>query len=196
MMQHQVPEGSRRGIRRSVKLDCELVSSREDEPLRFAMTDLSPFGMWVQTADPVRAGEQVVVCFEPRDVEPVADPTVLAPWALGEIMVFAEVARVATSRRRVNEPGVGMGLEFLDLTGDEREAIDRWLRPRRAPIPRRRRPTPRFRVAAPVMTRCFDEIRGTTAVQPVHPPSVATESDQVCAVGGPLDFRPLQSAWR
>lgn len=194
-MMHQVPEGSRRGIRRSVNLDCELVSSREDEPLRFAMTDLSPFGMWVQTADPVRAGEQVVVCFEPRDVEPVVDASTLPPWRLGELMVFAEVARVMTSRRRVNEPGVGMGLEFLDLTGDEKEALDRWLRPRRAPVPRRRRPTPRFRVSPPVMTRSFDEIRGTTAVQPVHAPAVATPSEAPCAVP-PLDFRPLKSAWR
>lgn len=192
---HQVPEGSRRGIRRGVRLDCELVSPREDEPLRFAMTDLSPFGMWVQTADPVRAGEQVVVCFEPRDVDPIPERD-LPTWALGELMVFAEVARVATSRRRVNEPGVGMGLEFLDLTGSEREALDRWLRPRRAPVPRRRRPTPRFRVSPPVMTRCFDEIRGTTAVQPVHPPTVAVSSEEIPAADPPLDFRPLQSAWR
>ena len=107
----------------------------------------------------------------------------------------AEVARVMTSRRRVNEPGVGMGLEFLDLTGDEKEALDRWLRPRRAPVPRRRRPTPRFRVSPPVMTRSFDEIRGTTAVQPVHASAVATPSEAPCAVP-PLDFRPLKSAWR
>ena len=195
-MMHQVPEGSRRGIRRRVQLDCEVVSPREDEPLRFAMTDLSPFGMWLQTADPVRAGEQVVVCFEPRDVEPPADETALPAWGLGELMVFAEVARVATSRRRVNEPGVGMGLEFLDLTGEEQEALDRWLRPRRAPVPRRRRPTPRYRVRPPVMTRCFDEIRGTTAVQPVHAPSVAVMADEPHDGAGPLGFRPLRSAWR
>lgn len=192
-MTQPLPAGARRGIRRRVRMECELVSAREDDPLRFPITDLSPYGMWLQTPDPVRAGEQVVVCFEPHDSEPSGQE----PWRQGELMVFAEVARVATSRRRVNEPGVGMGLEFLDLTPDEHRALDRWLAPRKSPVPRRRRPTPRYAVPAPAMTRSFDEIRGTTVVHPVHAPPLASATassvEKPCL---PLDFRPLESAWR
>jgi Tfp pilus assembly protein PilZ len=184
-----VPAGSRTGIRRAVKIDCELVSPRNDAPLRFVATDLSTGGIFLQTADPVRAGEQVVVCFEPR-----------VDWPLGELMVFAEVARVTTSRRRVNEPGIGMGLEFLDLENRERKALDRWLAQHRAPVPRRRRPVPqvRFSVPQPEVGLSFDEIRGTTAVNPVdarpNPPSAPAPVSRPTLK--PIQFRPLASAWR
>jgi hypothetical protein len=55
--------------------------------------------------------------------------------------VFASVARVMTARGATDEtPGVGMGLELLDLRSDERERLDRWLATFTAPVPRRRRP--------------------------------------------------------
>lgn len=129
------PAGARKAIRRSVHLGCDVVSGHHDEPLRYLATDLSTEGLFVQTPEPLRAGAEVVVCFRPDGWE-------------RELMVFAEVARVSTSRRRIVEPGIGMGLELLDLDEDGRARLEAWLRARREPVPRRRRPVRRD--AAPV----------------------------------------------
>lgn len=130
--QSQAPAGSRRGIRRAVSLGCEVISTRNDEPIRYQATDLSAAGLWLQTAEPVRAGETVVVCFRPDD------------GLTRELLVFASVARVMTARGATDEtPGVGMGLELLDLQASELERIERWLAGRRMPVPRRRRPVAR-----------------------------------------------------
>ena len=107
------------------------MTDRCESPATYLATDLSPYGLWIATADPMRAGEIVVVCFQPRD-----------GWKHGELMVFAEVCRVMTSRRRLVEPGVGMGLELIDLRDEERAALVAWLAKRRTPVPRRRRPVP------------------------------------------------------
>jgi hypothetical protein len=127
------PEGSRRAIRRAVSIGCELVTSRWDEPLRYVATDLSVSGMWLQTAEPVRSGEIVVVCFRPDDgIET-------------DLHVFAQVARVMTARGASEAtPGVGMGLELLDLTPDEAVRLESWLATFTAPVPRRRRPVARL----------------------------------------------------
>lgn len=131
-----VPAGSRGGIRRAISLECELISNRSDYPTICKATDLSAGGMWVATAMPVRCGEHVVVCFEP-------DGT----WTGGELVLFAEVARVITVRP--GHPGGGMGLEFLDLEGEARAQLVQWLAARKMPVPRRRRPMPRIVPAEP-----------------------------------------------
>jgi hypothetical protein len=177
-MQQAVPAGSRRDIRRAVRLSVEVVSERCETPFRFIATDLSPGGIWLQTADPVRAGETCVVCFEPE-----------VDWSGGELMVFAEVARVATTRRRQYEPGVGMGLEFIDLHGEQRDHLANWLQRRRSPVPRRRRPVRRFNIPEPTMTREFDEVRGTTGVQSVAAPSLAAAREEPTQ-------QPLKVCWR
>ncbi len=111
-----IPLGSRRSIRRAVALACELVSARSDEPLRHRATDLSLRGAWLQTARPLRAGETVVVCFR---LEGDHDR---------EMMLFAEVARVQSARGADDDtPGVGMGLEWLDLDGADRLHVESWL---------------------------------------------------------------------
>ena len=133
------PAGARRAIRRAVHLGCDLVSGHHEEPLRYVATDLSADGVFLRTPDPVRAGSEVVVCFRPDGWE-------------RELMLFAEVARVTSSRGRRVEPGIGMGLEFLDLTAAERARLEAWLRSRREPVPRRRRPLPR--VAEPARGSC------------------------------------------
>ncbi|MCA9624960.1 MAG: PilZ domain-containing protein [Myxococcales bacterium] len=183
--------GARRAIRRAVGFDCELVSARVDQPLGYRVTDLSTHGLWIQTPDPVRAGEEVVVCFEPGE-----------GWCWGELMVFAEVARVATSRERSAELGSGMGLEFLDLTRAEQGALAMWLAARRSPVPRRRRPVRRFELPHPRLSRSFDEIGGTTALTAVHAAGPKSESPDMPASvepasrPRPVTFRPLQAAWR
>jgi hypothetical protein len=155
---NDVPKGSRRAIRRVVELGCELVTRQHDEPLRYNASDLSPYGMWIQTPEPMRTGEELVVCFEPPGV-----------WGGGELMLFAEVARVATARRCLDLPGIGMGLEFTDLSKCDHHLLARWLGSRKTPVPRRRRPVPRhgWRVPPP----------------PFRKPE-------------PVAFRPVGSAWR
>jgi hypothetical protein len=138
-MDASVPQGSRRSIRRCVTVGCEIVSERIDQLVAYRATEMSADGMWLQTAEPIRAGETVVVCFTPDDGDE------------RELMVFAAVARVATARGATDEtPGVGMGLELLDLDQGERTRLDRWLRERREPVPRRRRPLPRTPAVRPL----------------------------------------------
>lgn len=127
MQSDMPPAGARRAIRRAVHLGCDLVTPYHDEPLRYLATDLSPAGLFLRTLEPIRAGAEVVVCFRPDG------------W-VDELMVFAEVVRVTSSRRREVEPGIGMALEFIDLQRDEKARLEAWLRSRREPVPRRRRP--------------------------------------------------------
>lgn len=134
----------RRQLRRAVDLPCELVSKFVDEPLLYWATDLSPHGIWIETPIPMRTGELVVLCFQ---------PTVW--WPGSELRVFAEVARVSTTRRRSAAGSTGMGLEFLDMSAHEHRALESWLRGRPPPLPRRRqlpkrrrRPLPRPRYLA------------------------------------------------
>jgi hypothetical protein len=162
---------ARRAARHAVSLGCELIGERSDRPIACRATDLSLGGMWIETADPVRAGEQVVICFEP-------------PGSARELMVFAEIARVQTSRRgdRASlrgSSGSGMGLEFLDLLAEEAERLASWLR--RLPLavsPRLRRWTVPAPVAQPSRA-------GTTVLSPI----------QSAAGPGPTSFRPA-AVWR
>jgi hypothetical protein len=139
-----VPQGSRQSIRRAVSLGCELVSARSDEPLRYRATDFSLRGAWLQTARPMRAGETVVVCFR---LEGEDDR---------EMMLFAEVARVMSARGADDDtPGVGMGLEWLDLDGAERLHVESFLEQHREPVPRRRRPMPAASVPPARVPTCW-----------------------------------------
>jgi hypothetical protein len=157
-----VPLGARRAIRRAVAMPCEIVTPHADEPIAYRATDLSPFGMWIATDEPLRTGAQVVVCFEPR-----------GSWHHGELMLFAEVARVATSRRP-GEVASGMGLEVLDLEARERLWLEAWLGGCREPVPRRRRPVA---AAAPALA--------------------ADVAAPAAALGRqPVAYRALGGAWR
>ncbi len=119
----------RRALRRAVELPCDLVSRYLDEPLLYWATDLSPFGLWLETPVPMQLGEQVVLSFQPA-----------VWWPSREITVFAEVVRVTNGRRASARPArTGMGLEFLDLDFNEQRALSAWLRGRPPPLPRRRK---------------------------------------------------------
>ena len=128
-------------MRRAVELPCELVSSYVDVPLLYWATDLTPYGLWLETPMPMQLGEQVVVCFKPH-----------VWWSSRELMLFAEVTRVSSCRGQDR----GMGLEFLDISAHERRALEVWLRRRPPPLPKRRAraqsqrklPQPRYLIAA------------------------------------------------
>ena len=126
-MMAQPPDSQhRRAMRRAVDIPCELVSRHVDSPLLYWATDLTPYGMWVETPIPMQIGEVVVVCFRP----PVW-------WPGRELMVFSEVTRVANQARGRHGPR-GMGVEFLDLPAHERRTLVSWLRRRPPPLPLRR----------------------------------------------------------
>jgi hypothetical protein len=163
----KVPLGSRRAIRRAVEIPCQICTSHHDEPLDYRIADLAPHGLWIPTAEALRTGETVVVCFEPD-----------AGWRAGELSVFAAVARVSTSRKKA-DPTVGMGLELLDLSSLQRALLERWLRSRTMPVPRRRRPVPRRR-AWPLGDAPSSD-----------PPPLRPD-----APAGAANFRALGSAWR
>lgn len=184
-MEAIVPVGARRAIRRSVDLPVELVCAHRDEPLPFRAHDLSSGGLWIRTSEPIRAGSTVVVCFTPSG------------WTR-ELMVFAEVARVTSSRRPAATLSVGMGLEFLDLSSSDAERLEAWLRQRKLPVPRRRRPVPRHRErqapSAPErrieMGPLPEEAGPAATTQGAEPGKVTS------VVTGPVAFRPPVNAWR
>jgi hypothetical protein len=173
-MQEQVPMGARRAIRRAVELECELVSPHHDEPIRYALRDLTPFGLWITTREPLRTGEQVVACFTPD-----------GGWSGGELMVFAEVARVTTSRRHDADPSVGMGLELMDLSDEEAGMLRAWLAGRSMPRPRRRRPLRQRHIE---VTPLSDAL---VLAKPAEPPS-----KPAALLDKPLPYRALGSCWR
>jgi hypothetical protein len=98
---------ARRGRRRSVDILCELVQRDADCPMFHRMIDLSPYGVWLETSAPLAVGSHVALAFQLPGGE--------------EMIVFAEVTRVRESRGEVDNRG--MGLEFIDLSSEERRQL-------------------------------------------------------------------------
>jgi len=110
---------ARRGARHHVDMPCEVVSHYWDEPLAHTATDLSPYGMWIDTVFPLHRGAEVVVSFQ-------------AAESTEEVTVFAHVSRVRTGRRRGDRGHIGMALEFHDMSDDQRAMLAASLSPRPA----------------------------------------------------------------
>ena len=113
----------RRALRRAVEIPVELISRHVDEPLLYWATDLTPYGMWIETPFPMQPGEEVVLCFQPA-----------VSWAQRELIIFAEVERMTAAQGS----GAGMGLSFKGMTPHEERALSSWLRWRPPPLPKRR----------------------------------------------------------
>lgn len=124
----EILPGARRALRRAVHVECDVVSRWWDEPVPHLATDLSPQGIWLESALPLELGDEVVLAFRPPR------------WPKGcEVMVFGAVRRVDLRRRASDPRRAGMGIEFLDLAvGDEGE-LTASLRGLPPPLPRRRR---------------------------------------------------------
>jgi hypothetical protein len=93
-LNHEGPE-ARRAARRAVNLSCEVITSAWDRPILSRCTDVSPYGMWVETSSPVALGDTVVVCFTP-------------PKRRRELTLFGRVCRVDHREHG----GYGVGLEY------------------------------------------------------------------------------------
>ncbi len=97
LQQALVIPARRRALRRSVHVNCDVITSQWDEPAPHLVTDLSPYGCWIDTPFPLMPETDVVLAFTPPR------------WDGGEIVTFARVRRRCRSGVRR-----GMGLEFLD----------------------------------------------------------------------------------
>jgi len=116
--------GSRRSLRRAVRLEAELASTEWEHVRPHRVLDLSPEGMQVAAGTRLGRGESLVVSFTPPGW-----------WLHGELSLFAEVVR---STPRIGEEPASMGLSFLDMPHGAREELARCLRGRPPPLPRRR----------------------------------------------------------
>jgi hypothetical protein len=109
---HVEPE-MRRALRRAVEVRCDVVSHYWDRAVTHTATDVTPFGLWVDTLFPLHTGAEVVVSFTP----PGGD----------EVTVFGHVRRVVTGRLRKHRGPIGMGIEFSDIGYDEMVRVARCL---------------------------------------------------------------------
>lgn len=104
-------EDIRRAMRRAVELPCDVVSHYADAPAPHVASDVSPFGVWLDTPMPLHPGSEVVLGFRPPRYE--------GP----EMLVFGTVARVVTGRRRGDRGRLGMAVEFRDMTDEQRSTL-------------------------------------------------------------------------
>jgi len=102
---------SRRAARRAVDLCCDVVVAGWDRPIASQCTDVSPFGMWLETSYPVKSGETLVVCFVP-------------PKRERELTLFARVRRVDGR----DDGSYGVGLEYDSLDWFEQKTLADCLR--------------------------------------------------------------------
>lgn len=101
----------RRAARRGVDVDCELMTSQQDLPIITRCTELSPYGMWLETPShqdgvAVDPGDEVVLCFVP-------------PRRDRELLVFGRVKRTGKT---------GMAIEFESLDCFEQKTLADCLR--------------------------------------------------------------------
>lgn len=104
-----LPAFDRRGTRRSVLVDCQVVRERGFELLGEHATDISLQGMMLSSRRTARVGEEVLVTFRVPGTRTWIDTT-------------AKVVRVVHGRR-TGDRGAGMGLAFSQLTCEEERAL-------------------------------------------------------------------------
>jgi hypothetical protein len=117
----------RRALRRSVRLETEVMSDCWDGSVPLLATDLSQDGLWLEADYPLAVGSELLVSFiPPRWSHP-------APF-----QARAKVARVGLLRRRTDRGRAGMGLYFQDLRDDQAERLTHSLYGVPPPLPQPR----------------------------------------------------------
>jgi hypothetical protein len=119
----------RRAVRRPVAIECEVMSDQWDGVVSLPVTDLSRFGLWVQTLLTLEAGEEVMVSLMPP-FWPNNSP----------LVALAAVSRVGMFRRRSDLHASGMGLEFTDIDTNESYLLANALRGWPSPLSVNRTP--------------------------------------------------------
>ncbi|MBN1653279.1 MAG: PilZ domain-containing protein [Deltaproteobacteria bacterium] len=110
-------ESRRRAVRRAVSVECEVSSDQWEGAVSLPVTDLSAYGLWLQTLLTLHAGEEVLVSFAPP-FWPNRSP----------LVALAAVSRVGMFRRRDDLHESGMGLVFTDINTDEARMLANLLR--------------------------------------------------------------------
>lgn len=126
MLELLEPSASRRrSVRRAVAIETEITCGIWDGAVSLLATDLSPHGMWLETALPLDPGDEVSV-------------RVSAPGFAAEapLCVTARVARVGLYRRRAERTKSGMGLAFAPLSPPDMARLVGHLRGLPPPMPR------------------------------------------------------------
>jgi hypothetical protein len=122
-------QSSRRcAVRRAVRFECSVTSDLWDQCVPLVATNLSPFGLWLDSKLTLDVGEEVLLNFNPPGW-PV--------WGW-PVTAMAKVVRVSLARRRNDHPTPGMGLSFLDLDLEQQERMSATLRGLPPPLPRPR----------------------------------------------------------
>lgn len=120
--------GGRRALRRAVHVECDVVSRWWDEPVPLLATDLSPFGLWLESPFPLEVGDEMVLELRPPR------------WSGPDLQVFGAVRRVSLRRRASDPRSSGMGIEFLDLRAEDAAELTRAVRGLPPPLPKPRHP--------------------------------------------------------
>lgn len=134
-----VRASQRRSVRRSVRVDCQVVRERDFKLLGKNAIDLSPEGMLVVSGEPVLTGEPVIVSFR----VPATDV-----WLDAE----ATIARVVHGRRPGDRARC-LGVQFDALDAEARELLCQQLQGRPPPVPLR---APRIDYAASVQLAALE----------------------------------------
>jgi type IV pilus assembly protein PilZ len=105
----EVPLSERRSAERidvTWAVDCET----EDTFLYANITNISEFGIFVRTNEPLEAGTRVTLKFQP-------------PGSREAFVVVGQVQWVNPVRVLSDNPNPGMGIRFIDLTREMRERL-------------------------------------------------------------------------
>jgi type IV pilus assembly protein PilZ len=105
----EVPLSERRSAERidvTWAVDC----TTEDTFLYANITNISEFGIFVRTNEPLEAGTRVTLKFQP-------------PGAREAFVVVGQVQWVNPVRVLSDNPNPGMGIRFIDLTRELRERL-------------------------------------------------------------------------
>jgi type IV pilus assembly protein PilZ len=105
----EVPLSERRNAERidvTWAVDCET----EDTFLYANITNISEFGIFVRTNEPLEAGTRVTLKFQP-------------PGTHEAFVVVGQVQWVNQVRVLSDNPNPGMGIRFIDLTREMRERL-------------------------------------------------------------------------
>jgi len=61
----EVKPGDRRALRRLVRMPCDVLADVFDDAVAHVMTDLSPFGAWIDTTYPLDPNAELLVSLTP-----------------------------------------------------------------------------------------------------------------------------------
>lgn len=122
----EVKTGDRRALRRAVRMSCDVLASDYDDTVSHMLTDLSPFGAWIETIYPLDPGVELLVSLTPPAAIDRSQDVVLA----------GRVARSSLGRRRAEDGRSGMGVAF-EASDLERAQLSAALRGLPPPLPAR-----------------------------------------------------------